>query len=369
VNEGPARPWTGRKTLTRPRYVVTVAATCACLVAALLWTTTGSGRASSLPARGMSADGSPAVPSPPWGGTLRVLTARLFAKVAGPDPGPFGTNLEGASFDRQGGLYFVNTTAPAGKPKIMTLDLASRKVTGLYTDSSSQLNCLVFDRSGTMFVCDLKGGRVARFNPSSRTLSTVLDRVAGSSLTPDDLAIDQAGDMYIADYRGTPTAPTGRIVLRQPDGAASVVVTGLAHPNGIVFTPDEHALWVTEDLSAKLDQIAEQLSSPAATTPAPTVHTAAYLSLGAEAYADSLTTDGQGNVYLAVYGGREVLIFSPAGIQIGRVELPASAPRVTHVAIKPGTRDAFVTASGPGGGYIYTFTALAPAPAGSPNGG
>lgn len=355
--------------MTRTRYTVAAAAG-ACLVAALLWTATGSGRASPLaPRRTSAADSSAAVPSPPWGATHRVLTARFFAKVAGPEPGPFGTNLEGASFDRQGRLYFVNTTAPAGAAKIMTLNLATRKVTSLYTDSSSQLNCLVFDRSGTMFLCDLKGGRVVRFNASSRTLSTVLDRAGHSSLIPDDLAIDQAGDMYIADYRGTPTAPAGRIVLRQADGTASVVVTGLAHPNGLVFTPDEHALWVTEDLPAKLDQVAEQLSSPAATTPAPTVHTADYLNLGADAYADSLTTDGAGNVYMAVYGGREVVIFSPAGIQIGRVELPASAPRVTHVAIKPGTSDAFVTASGPGGGYIYTFTALAPAPAGSPNGG
>jgi lactonase len=251
----------------------------------------------------------------------------------------------------------------------MTLDLATRKVTSLYTDPSSQLNCLVFDRGGTMFLCDLKGERVVRFNPSTRSLSTVLDRVGNSSLIPDDLTIDQAGDMYIADYRGTPTTPTGRVVLRQADGTASVVVTGLAHPNGIVFTPDERALWLTEDLSAKLDQVAEQLSSPAATTPTPTVHTADYLNLGADAYADSLTTDGAGNVYLAVYGGREVLLFNSAGIRIGRVELPPSAPRVTHVAIKPGTRDAFVTASGPGGGYIFAFTALAPAPAGSPNGG
>jgi lactonase len=355
--------------VTRHRTAVAAAA-CACLAAALVGAATGSGRASSLaPRETPGAGGAATSASPPWGVTPRVLTARFFAKVAGPDPGPFGTNLEGASFDRHGRLYFVNTTAPAGKPKIMTLDLATRKVTSLYTDSFSQLNCLVFDRSGTMFLCDLKGRRVVRFNPSSRILSTVLDRVGHSSLIPDDLTIDQAGDMYISDYRGTPTAPAGRIVLRQADGTASVVVTGLAHPNGIVFTPDEHALWVTEDLPAKLDQIAEQLSSPAATTPAPTVHTAAYLSLGADAYADSLTTDGGGNVYLAVYGGREVLIFSPAGIQIGRVELPASAPRVTHVAIRPGTRDAFVTASGPGGGYIYTFTALAPAPAGSPNGG
>jgi hypothetical protein len=39
------------------------------------------------------------------------------------------------------------------------------------------------------------------------------------------------------------------------------------------------------------------------------------------------------------------------------------------VAIEPGTNRAFATASGPGGGYIYTFQALAAAPAGAPNGG
>lgn len=72
---------------------------------------------------------------------------------------------------------------------------------------------------------------------------------------------------------------------------------------------------------------------------------------------------------MAVYGGAEVLEFNPEGIQVGRVVFPSSAPRVTHVAIKPGTRQAFVTASGPGGGYIYTFQALAAAPAGLPNGG
>jgi sugar lactone lactonase YvrE len=102
----------------------------------------------------------------------------------------------------------------------MTLDLATRKVTSLYTDSSSMLDCLVFDHDGTMYLCDIKGERVVRFNPSSRTLTTVLDRVGNSSLIPDDLAIDQAGDMYIADYRGTATAPTGRIVLRQANAAA-----------------------------------------------------------------------------------------------------------------------------------------------------
>ena len=113
----------------------------------------------------------------------------------------------------------------------------------------------------------------------------------------------------------------------------------------------------------------QPLASPANTTPVPTVHTADYLSLGGTAYADSLTVDGKGDLYLAVYGAGEVLEFAPSGTEIGRVRVPGFAPRVTHVAIEPGTRRAFVTASGDTGGYVLTFRALAAAPKGRPNGG
>ncbi|HEY3734769.1 MAG TPA: SMP-30/gluconolactonase/LRE family protein [Streptosporangiaceae bacterium] len=301
-----------------------------------------------------------------------VVAAQLFAKVAGPDPGPFGTSLEGAAFNSHGDFYFVNTTAPRGRPKLMSLDLTTRKVSHLYTDAHSMLNCIGFAPDGAMDLCDIKGQRVVRFNPVTKRLVNVLTSVGKSSFVPDDLTIDRSGNMYIADYQGTPTSPTGRILLLPADGKADkaqVVLAGLAHPNGIVLAHGQTSLWIDEDLSGTLDHVAEQFSSPAAKAPTVTLHTAAYLNLGANAYTDSLTTDGRGNVYMAVYGAGEVIEFNPDGIQIGRVVFPRSAPRVTHVAIEPGTRRAFVTASGPGGGYIYTFPALAAAPAGVPNGG
>lgn len=296
-------------------------------------------------------------------------TARLFAKVTGTDPGIFGTSLEGAVFDGSGRFYFVDTTAPDGQPKLMSLDLDTREVTDLYTDTGSMLNCIGFGPGGTMYLCDLKGRRVVSYDPGDRRLTTVLASVDGRPIVPDDLTVDRAGDMYVADYQGTPTAPTGRIVLRTAAWDASVALRGLAHPNGIVFTPDQTALWIDRDLSGTLDHVAYQLSSPASATPVATLHTASYLSLGASAYTDSLTVDGAGNVYMAVYGGAEVLEFDPHGVRIGRVRFPAGVPNVTHVAIQPGTRRAFATASGPGGGYVYTFQAIAPAPANQYDGG
>lgn len=301
--------------------------------------------------------------------TLQVSTATWFATVAGVDPGVFGTSLEGAAFDSRGDFYFVDTTAPQGKSKLMSLDLNTRKVSSLYTDSGSMLNCIGFGPDGTMYLCDLKGRRIVRYDPATQRLTDVLTEIGGTAFVPDDMAIDKSGDVYIADYQGTPTDPAGRILLRGADGSAQAVLTGVAHPNGIVLTPDQTGLWIDEDLSGTLDHVAEGLSSPASTTPVVTLHTASYLSLGANAYTDSLTVDGRGDIYMAVYGASEVLEFDPDGVEIGKVVIPGDAPRVTHVAIEPGTRRAFVTASGPGGGYIYTFQALAAAPANAPNGG
>jgi lactonase len=298
-----------------------------------------------------------------------VTTATLVAKVAGVQPGVFGTNLEGAAFDGDGTFYFVDTTAAPGQAKLATLNLATHKVTTLYTDrTGTMLNCIGFAPHHVMYLCDLRG-RVVRFDQRTHKLVTVVTRVAGRTVIPDDLTIDKDGDLYIADYQGTPTAPTGRIVLRTASGALSVVVTGLAHPNGLVLTPRQDGVWVDEDLAGRLDHVGPGYSSPASRTVQITVHTAAYLSLGAADYADSLTVDGAGNLYLAVYGGSEVLEFDPNGVPVGRVVIPGDAPHVTHVAIQPGTRHAYVTASGPHGGYVYTFTALAAAPARTPNGG
>jgi lactonase len=317
---------------------------------------------------GQAASGSGSAP------VSHVVTAEWFATVATPDPGVFGTSLEGAAFDSHGHFYFVDTTAQKPKPKLMSLDLGTRKVSGLYSDPNSMLNCIGFGPDGTMYLCDLEngvngGGRVVRYDPATGEIADVLTSVGGSAFVPDDMTIDTSGDMYVADYQGTPTSPTGRIVVRGADGSAVPVLTGLSHPNGIVLTPDQTAVWIDEDLSGTLDHVAHQLSSPASSTTTVTLHTASYLSLGANAYTDSLTVDGRGNIYMAVYGAGEVLEFDPSGIQIGRVVIPGDVPNVTHVAIEPGTRRAFVTASGPGGGYIYTFPALAPAPAGAPNGG
>jgi lactonase len=211
---------------------------------------------------GVSGAAAPAQPD----GNSSDPTARLFATVSGPDPGVFGTSLEGAAFDSAGHFYFVDTTAPAGQPKLMSLDLNSGKVSDLYTDSGSMLNCIGFAPDGTMYLCDIKGGRVVSLDPATHTLTNVVTTVdcshettpCATSFVPDDLTIDGAGDLYIADYQGAPNSPTGRILVRPAGATAVPALTGLSHPNGIVFNPQQSAVWIDEDLSGKLDHVGYQ---------------------------------------------------------------------------------------------------------------
>jgi len=290
-------------------------------------------------------------------GSGRTQQARLVAKVAAADPPSafsYGTNLEGATFDPQGRLDFVDTTAPPGQPKILRLNLETKKVTTLYSDDSSAFTCLAFDSENRMFLCDLGGGRIVRYHPQSHSLSKVPVHVPGA-IAPDDLAFDRADDMFITDYQGTPNEPTGRVIRRAPSGASSVLLDGLAEPNGIALTPDESAFWLSEDLANRVDYV----SLSAFGTGTAILHVAQYLDIGAAAYADSITVDRAGNAYEAIWNAGEVLVYNPGGMIFGKVTLPKSAPWATHVAIKPGTRQAYVTTAGPGGGYIYRFKSLA----------
>jgi lactonase len=291
-------------------------------------------------------------------------SAHLVDKVADDGTGPAGTSLEGASFNgRNDELYFADTTAATGAPKLLALNLATAQLTDLYTDSSSALNCIVFRPSGIAYICDLGGHRIARFNPPTRRATFLHTNVKGQPIIPDDLTFNRRGDMYITDYRGSRRQASGSIVERTPSGALHVLVAHLVHPNGIALSPDGHTLWTDEDLLGKLVKIT---LSPRG---APRTQTLSVPGIQPREYTDSLTTDSAGNIYMAVYGGDRVDVFDPAGRLERVVRVPASVPRVSHVAIKPGTRHAYLTTAGPSGGYIYTFRALAPAPAYEPNGG
>ncbi|GAA2424485.1 hypothetical protein GCM10010421_08740 [Streptomyces glaucus] len=84
---------------------------------------------------------------------------------------------------------------------------------------------------------------------------------------------------------------------------------------------------------------------------------------GGVAQADSIAVDADGNLYQGLHGRPAMAVYSEHGERLATVEVPARAAQglesATNVAITPGGTRAYLTVSGPDGGYLYAFDAPA----------
>ncbi len=305
-------------------------------------------------------------PGPGGGATRpRVIVASPVAKVAPLDPpSVFGavTLLEGPAFGPNGNLYFVNLTAPAGQPKILQLDLRTKKTTPVYTDRTSGLSSLQFSPlNGNIYVTDFANGKIDELNPDGTGFHTVFSGpIKGRTMVPDDIAFNKAGDMYITDYQGSPWNLIGRLVRLDANGQKPIVLQGgLSAPNGISFTPDFSGLWVSELTLGREDHFT--LSADGTSIVGGSVGMTANIGLNGF---DSNSIDSAGNVYQCVVGAGKLLVWNPSGDLVATIVVPQNLPQpetlTTNLAIKPGTTDGYLTVGGGNGGYIYRFRALAP---------
>ncbi|NDZ78663.1 SMP-30/gluconolactonase/LRE family protein [Streptomyces sp. SID10853] len=325
--------------------------------------TTGDGSAAptapaQAPAQAQARDGERGTPPP------RIVRATREARVAPLDPPSswgHATVLEGPALGPDGRLYFVDFTAPAGHPKILRYDPRTKQVTPLHTDATSRFSSLQFSPAdGKIYVTDYDNGKIDRIDPDGGGFTTVFSGpVDGRVLVPDDIAFNKAGDMYITDYHGSLEKPDGRVVRLDARGAHPVVLqNGLSGPNGISFTPDFSALWVSEYNLGREDHFT--LAPDGRSITAGGVGMSADVGGGGF---DSNSVDSAGNVYQVVLGDGKILVWNPAGDLLATVVIPQRPqpePLVSNLVIKPGSTHGYITVGGDNGGYLYTFRALAP---------
>lgn len=300
---------------------------------------------------------------------LRHIVATRFVKVAsksdvtqvqvpgGPPPGTI--TVEAPAFSG-GQLYLVHTSALAGHPKVLRVDVHTTQVDGVWTDDSSTLSSLQFDpRNGRLYATDIIGGKIISMRRDGSDVRTVFEGpVDGTPIRPDDLSFDPSGRIYFNDASGTSADPTGRVIRLDPNGGHPIVLaTGLASPNGIAFTRDYKALWVSEFTGDHVKRLVLDKRRTKVVAVRPSIK----VDLGS-AMLDSTAVDADGNVYQALNGGGKVLVWDSRGTMIAVISIKrpgAAAPMaVTNMAIQPGTKHGYLTTSGPDGGYLYRFIAL-----------
>lgn len=290
------------------------------------------------------------VPIPPSERSLQSVTATPYYKVS-----EEGRILEGAIFDKQGNLLFCDVSGR----RVLRLT-PDKKLSTIVTLDALHPGGLAFHKDGRLFIAALdlvhNVGAIIAVDPDGSGMQNIIAPEAG--YMPNDLVFDDKGGFYFTDFKGNSTEPNGGVYYASPDmSSIKVVLPHLAMANGIVLSADGKELWVTEFGRNLLHRVL--LSD--ATTIAPIGTAIAYHFTGPAP--DSMRSDSDGNLYVALYSQGRILVFNHSGIPIGQVLFPEREKGHhllgTSLAIRPGTHDLYaVTSDGDKGKGAAIFHAI-----------
>jgi len=200
---------------------------------------------------------------------------------------------------------------------------------GEYTQPGS--NGLALDAQGRLTINQHGNRRVVRVEPEGQ-VTVLADRYDGKRLnSPNDLVYRSDGSVYFTDppfglpkfYDDARKELPYSGVYRAINGKVTLLAKELRGPNGLAFTPDEQALYVSNwDPKAKV-----VLKYPVArdgTLGRPSTFADLTTEVPGEEALDGLKVDVAGNVYLAAPDG--LRIYAPDGRHLGTV----TAPRPIH---------------------------------------
>lgn len=206
-----------------------------------------------------------------------------------------------------------------------------------------------WDGNGSLYVPDVKGGKLYRYRPGTKKLEVVLadaGRISASSFNhgrlflsdngesriawlkggdklgiaghdknakppvrPNDLVVDNAGGIYYT------LTGQNRVMYITPQGRQHVAVEAIDTPNGLTLSPDEQTLYVASYAPKKI--WAYDVPSPGSTADGRLLAT---MDDGPDKGADGMTIDRAGNIYCA--GFQHVWVWSPGGKLLAKIETP-----------------------------------------------
>ncbi|WP_217131398.1 SMP-30/gluconolactonase/LRE family protein [Streptomyces sp. AC558_RSS880] len=290
----------------------------------------------------------------------RTVTAHQLMRLTSVHEETGMTLLEGPVFGEDGELTVVDVTAPAGEPKVLRVDVRKKTARKVFTDDRGAYTSAQFSPyDGRLYLSDFAHGEIVSLAPDGSDRRTFFTgEVDGARMRPDDIAFDRDGNLYVSDSLGLSEGEArGRVVRVGRDGGdVTVLADGLAATNGISFDVDYRGLWISELTENRISYL--PVGARAGVTGR---HTAVRVD-GGVAQTDSLAVDADGNLYQALHGRPAMAVYDRYGERLATVRVPARAEGLesaTNVAITPGGTRAYMTVSGPAGGYLYTFDALA----------
>ncbi len=167
-----------------------------------------------------------------------------------------GKLTEGPAIGPEGHLYFsdqpndvIRKLTPDGKVEVVL-------------QPSGVANGLAFDQEGRLLICQSNSGnypedaaagkrRIVRYEKDG-TLTVMAAEYRGKPfIGPNDLCVDAQGriyftDPYYPDSGAEKSQPYSGVYRIDAPGEVTLVVRDLQKPNGILITPDQHLMYISD---------------------------------------------------------------------------------------------------------------------------
>ena len=240
---------------------------------------------------------------------------------------------EGASTDKYGNVFFTD------QPNNKIWEYSVDGKLSLWLDSAGRSNGMYFDHKGNLVTCADEHDQLWSISPKKK-VKVLLTGLNGKLMNgPNDIWIDNKGGIYMTDpyyqrdyWTRKKSDLDGQKVYYMPKGSHTPIVVDADYkqPNGIVGTPDNKHLYVS-DIAANKTYRYDINPDGSLTNRILLIHQGS----------DGMTVDEKGNIYLT---GKGVTIYDPSGQKIGHI--PINEPWTSNLCFGGKNKNVlFMTAS------------------------
>jgi sugar lactone lactonase YvrE len=155
----------------------------------------------------------------------------------------------------------------------------------------------------------------------------------------NDAKCDLAGRLFAGTTAFDFSPDSAALYRVEPDWSFEHVLRGVTQSNGLAWSPTGDRMYFIDSATQGIDVFDYDIGTGSAG------HRRRLVTIDRDhGIPDGMTTDDQGNLWVACFGGAAVRCFSPAGEQLGEVAFPVS--QVTSCAFGgPGLADLYVTSA------------------------
>jgi gluconolactonase len=200
------------------------------------------------------------------------------------------------------------------------------------------------DRRGRLVTCEHGGRRVTRTEYDG-SITVLIDRFEGKRLnSPNDVVVKSDGTIWFTDpqfglmsdyegHRAEPELPMNLYRFDPATGHATVVSDDIVAPNGLAFSPDERRLYVVESRSTPRNILAFDVVDDGSR-----LSNRRILISAGPGTPDGFRCDEDDNLWCGWGMGSPeldgVMVFTPEGEPIGRIELPERCANLCFGGLK-----------------------------------